>query len=80
MGFGLQGWDLDLEAEIWTLSLGSESEGRGTEEEEKAKKEEEKAKKEEKIPHICERIGHQLLWGRCPAPPSTFTTTYLGRA
>ena len=73
MGFGLQGWDLDLEAEIWTLSLGSESEGRGTEEEEKAKK-------EEKIPHICERTGHQLLWGRCPAPPSTFTTTYLGRA
>ena len=23
-------------------------------------------KKEEKIPHMCESIGHQPLWGWCP--------------
>ena len=28
-GIGPQGWDLGLEAGIWALSLGSESEGRG---------------------------------------------------
>ena len=43
-------------------------------------KEEEEEKKEEKIPHMCESIGHQPLWGRCPAPPSTSSTTYFGRA
>ena len=48
--------------------------GRGGAEE---KKEEEK---KEKIPHMCESIGHRPLRGRCPAPPSTSTTTYLGRA
>ena len=42
--------------------------------------EEEKEKEEEKIPHMCESIGHQTLRGRCPAPPSTSSTTYLGRA
>ena len=29
---------------------------------------------------MCESIGHRPLRGRCPAPPSTSTTTYLGRA
>ena len=41
---------------------------------------EEKEEKEEKIPHMCESIGHRPLQGRCPAPPLTSTTTYLGRA
>ena len=41
-------------------------EGGGTEKKEKKK---EKKKKEEKIPNMCENIGHQPLWGRCPAPP-----------
>ena len=36
--------------------------------------EEKEEKEEEKIP-LCESIGHQPLWGRYPAPPSTFTTT-----
>ena len=35
---------------------------------------EEKKEEKEKI------IGHRPLWGRCPAPPSISTTTYLGRA
>ena len=26
----------------------------------------EEEKKEEKIPHMCERIGHRPLRGRCP--------------
>ena len=69
LGFGPQNWDLGLKAGIWALRLGSESEGRGMKEE-----------KEEKIPHMCESIGHRPLRGRCPAPPSTLTTTYLGRA
>ena len=68
LGFGLQSRDLGLKAGIWALRLGSESEGRGIKE------------KEEKIPHMCESITHRPLWGRCPAPPSTLTTTYLGRA
>ena len=42
--------------------------------------EEEKEEWEEKIPHICESIGPRPLRGHCPAPPSTLTTTYLGRA
>ena len=63
-------YDLDLETRIWALRLGFEG---GTEEE----KEE---KEKEKIPHMCESIGHRPLRGRCPAPPSTLTTTYLGRA
>ena len=51
------------------MSLKTGIEGGGTEEEEK-----------EKIPNTCESKGHRLLRGRCPAPPSTLTTTYLGRA
>ena len=47
------------------------------EEKEKEKKEEEE---EEKIPHLSENIGHRPLQGCCPAPPSTSTITYLGRA
>ena len=31
----------------------------------------------EKISHMCEGIGHWPLWGHCPAPPSTWSTTYL---
>ena len=46
--------------------------GRGGAEEKK----EEEEKKKEKIPHMCESIGHRPLWGRCPAPPSTSSTTY----
>ena len=34
---------------------------------------------EEKILYMCESIGHRPLRGRCPAPPSTSTTTYLRR-
>ena len=74
---------MGLKARIWALRLGCGPqdwdsgletgiwasrlgfEGGGTEE----KKEE-----KEKI------IGHRPLWGRCPAPPSISTTTYLGRA
>ena len=40
------------------------------------KEEEEK----EKIPHMWESIGHRPVWGRCPAPLSTSSTTYSGRA
>ena len=67
--FGPQDWDLGLETGIWASRLGFE--GGGTEKEEEEK---------EKIPHMCESIGHRPLRGRCPAPPSTSTTTYLGRA
>ena len=56
------------------LEVGGEG---GTKEE---KEKEEKEEKEEKIPHMCESIGHRPLRGRCPAPPSTSTTTYLSRA
>ena len=49
---------MGLEAEIWAWRLrygpGGWGEG-GTEKEKK--------KKEEKIPHMCESIGHQTLWG-----------------
>ena len=47
---------MGFEAEIWAWRLG----GRGTTEEEKKKEE------EEKILYMCESIGHQSLWGRCP--------------
>ena len=59
---------MGLQAEIWAWRLG---EG-GAEEEEK--------KKKEKTPRTCESRGHRPLWGCCPAPPSTSTTTYLSRA
>ena len=86
MGSGPLGWDLDLEAEIlpqdWDLGLQARIwasrlgfEGGGMEEEE-----EEEEEKKEKIPHMCESIGHRPLRGRCPASPSTSSTTYLGRA
>ena len=52
--------------------MGLEEGGRGAEEE----KEEEEEEKE-KIPHMCESIGHRPLQGRCPAPPSTSSITYL---
>ena len=76
LGFGPRGWDLGLEAGIWAsrLEFGPRDwdlRGRSTE---KEKKEEEKEK--EKIPHKCESIGHRPLWGRCPASPSTSSTTY----
>ena len=54
--------------------MGLEAGGRGGAEEE------EEEEKEEKIPHMCESIGHRPLRGRCPASPSTSTTTYLSRA
>ena len=60
---------MGLQAEIWAWRLGGG--GRGAEEEK------EKEKEEEKIPHMYESIGHRPLWGRCPAPPSTSSTTYL---
>ena len=53
--------------------MGLEAGGRGGVEE-KEKEE------EEKIPHMCESIGHGPLQGRCPAFPSTSSTSYLGRA
>ena len=56
--------------------MGVEAGERGVAEEERKKEKEE----EEKIPHTCESINHQPLWARCPAPPSTSTTTYLSRA
>ena len=49
------------------------------EDEEEEDEEEEEEEEEEKIP-LCESIGHRPLRGRCPAPPSTSTTTYLSRA
>ena len=73
--------DLGLKTGIWALRLGSgppgldmglEAGGEGGAEKEKRKK--------EKIPNMCESIGHRLLWGSCPAPPSASTTTYLSRA
>ena len=30
------------------------------------KKKKKKEKEKEKIPHMCESIGHQPLWGHCP--------------
>ena len=71
---------MDLEAGIWAsrLRYGPGGGGEG-EEEEKKEKEEKEEKEEEKIP-LCESIGHRPFWGRCPAPPSTSTTTNLGRA
>ena len=70
---GPQDWDLGLEARIWAsrLRYGPGGGGEGCEEEEE---------EEEKIPHMCESIGHRPLRGRCPASPSTSTTTYLSRA
>ena len=65
---------MGLKVGIWASRLGFEG---GTEEEEKEKKEKEK---KEKIPHMCESIGHRPLRGRCPASPSTSSTTYSGRA
>ena len=56
--------------------MGLEVGGMGGAEEEK----EEEKKKEEKIPRMCESISHRPFRGRCPAPPSTSTTTYLSRA
>ena len=52
--------------------MGLEVGGGGTEEEEK---------KEErgKIP-LCESVDYWPLWGHCPAPLSTLSITYLGRA
>ena len=41
--------------------------------------EEEEEEKKEKIP-LCVSIGHQPLWGHCPAPPSASTKTCLSRA
>ena len=49
--------DLGLKTGIWASGQGFE--GGGTE---KKKKE----KEEKKIPHMCESIGHQPLWGRLP--------------
>ena len=34
--------------------------------------EEEEEEEKEKVLHVCERIGHRPLWGRCPAPPLDF--------
>ena len=68
-GIWASNWDLGLETGIWALILGFEG---GVEE----KKEEEEEEEEEKIPHMCESIGHRPLWNRCPAPPSTSSTTY----
>ena len=47
LGFGPQGWNLGLKAEILALRLGSESEGGGMQEEKKEK---------EKISHMFESI------------------------
>ena len=74
LGFGSRNWDLGLGTGIWASRLG----GGGRMEEEEMEEEEEEEK--EKIPHMCESIGHRPLRGRCPAPPSTSSTTYLGRA
>ena len=60
--------------------MGLEAGGRGGAEEEKKEEEKEEKEEEEKIPHMCESIGHRPLRGRCPAPPSTSTTTYSSRA
>ena len=49
------GWGLGLETGIWASRPGFGSDGQGG----TLKKE------KEKIP-LCESIGHQPLWGRCP--------------
>ena len=56
LGLGIRGWVWSLKARIEALKGGGM---------EKKKKEEEK-KMEEKISHVCDNIGHQPLWGRCP--------------
>ena len=63
--FGPQDWNLGNKTGIWASRLGFgprdwDLDG-GT-----AKKMKEEKKKKEKIPHMCESIGHQPLWGRCP--------------
>ena len=50
---GPRDWDLGLGTRIGASKLGEE--GLRTEEE-----------KREKILHMCESIGHQPLWSRCP--------------
>ena len=55
---------MGLEAGIWASRLGFEGEG--------TEKEEEKEEKE-KIPHMCESIDHQPLWGLCPAPSLNYS-------
>ena len=52
--------------------MGLEAGGRGGTKEEK--------EKEEKIPHVCESIGHRPFGAASLLPPSTSSTTYLGRA
>ena len=56
---------MGLQAEIWARRLG-----------EGDAEEEEKKEEEEKIPHMCESIGHRPLQGRCPASPTTSSTTH----
>ena len=59
--FGSPGWDIVLEAGIWASRLRYGPGGWGKAREVTKK---EKKKKEEKIPHKCESIGHQPIWGR----------------
>ena len=71
---GDRGWDLDRQAKIWALRLGfgPRDWDLGLETGIWAwggcKK---MMEKEEKNPHMCERIGHRALRGRCPASPLT---------
>ena len=89
--FGPPGWDFGLQARIWALrpGLGPQGWNLGLETGILALRLEfrprdwdlrggtEKKMEEEKIPHMCESIGHQPLWGRCPAPPFNFKPKLL---
>ena len=69
LGFGPQDWDLGLETKYWASRLGFEG----------GDVEEEGGEEGENSP-MCESIGHRPFRGRCPASPSTSSTTDLGRA
>ena len=58
---------MGLKTGIWASRLGFEEGETEKEEEEEDKKE------EEKIPHMCERIGHRPLRGRCPKMREVFS-------
>ena len=63
----------------WVYLLLASQEQQLEKKKEKEEEEEEEEEEKEKFP-MCESIGHRPLWDCFPAPPSTLTTTNLGRA
>ena len=61
LGFGPQGWDLDLQAGIWASRLGFGLRGGGGRVRRRRRR-----RRRRKNFCICESIGHWPLWGRCP--------------